>query len=162
MMFSGPDLMIPMYTPDRAGRTPGSVKLVDALRVCDGLIIASPAYHGSASGLIKNVIDYTEDLREESRTYLDGVAVGLIACAGGWQGAAQTLSTLRSIVHALRGWPTPLGAALNTSLELFDRDGNCTDLGARMQLSTIGQQVVDFARMKSRSRETTTMLEAAR
>jgi FMN reductase len=152
LMFSGPELMIPIYTPDRAERTEESSRVVQAMRECDGLIVASPAYHGSVSGLIKNVLDYTEDLRDDPRVYLDGVAVGLIACAGGWQAGAQTLATLRGIVHALRGWPTPLGAALNTSMGLFDSEGQCLDLGAKMQLQTIGQQVVEFAAMRNLSR----------
>ena len=152
LMFSGPDLMIPIYTPDPKERTSESNRLVQAMRESDGLIVASPAYHGSVSGLLKNVLDYAEDLRDDQRVYLDGVAVGLIACAGGWQAGAQTLATLRGIVHALRGWPTPLGAALNTSTGLFDAQGECLDLGAKMQLQTIGQQVVEFARMRGRSR----------
>lgn len=152
LAFSGPELMIPIYTPDQAERTQESKRVVQAMRECDGLVVASPAYHGSVSGLIKNVLDYTEDLRDDPRVYLDGVAVGLIACAGGWQAGAQTLATLRGIVHALRGWPTPLGAALNTSTGLFDAEGQCLDLGAKMQLQTIGQQVVEFAAMRHLSR----------
>ena len=38
-----------------------------------------------------------------------GLPVGSIACGAGWQAAGQTLSALRAIVHALRGWPTPIG-----------------------------------------------------
>lgn len=148
IMISGPDLMIPMYTPDQSQRTPEALRLVRAIRDCDGLIVSSPAYHGSLSGLIKNALDYTEDLREDRRVYLDGVAVGLIACAAGWQAGAQTLATLRGIVHALRGWPTPLGASLNTSTGVFDETGACVDLGSKMQLRTVGGQVVEFARMR--------------
>jgi FMN reductase len=148
LMISGPELVIPMYTPDQSSRTPESLRLIGAVRECEGLIIASPAYHGSISGLIKNALDYTEDLRNEPRVYLDGVAVGLIACAGGWQAGAQTLATLRSIVHALRGWPTPLGASLNTSVGVFDASGECVDIGSRMQLQTVGEQVVQFAAMR--------------
>lgn len=151
-MLSGPDLMIPIYTPDQSERTAQSKRLVQAIRECDGLIVASPAYHGSVSGLIKNVLDYTEDLRGDQRVYIDGVAVGLICCAGGWQAGAQTLATLRGIVHALRGWPTPLGASLNTSNGLFDAQGDCVDLDAKMQLQTIGEQVFEFARMRGLSR----------
>ena len=72
------------------------------------IIVASPAYHGGVSGLVKNALDYVEDLRDAKRPYLDGRAVGCIACAGGWQAAVATLTGLRSISHALRGWPTPL------------------------------------------------------
>jgi FMN reductase len=87
-------------------------------------------------------------LRTDDRAYFDGLAVGLIACAGGWQAAVQTLAAMRSIVHALRGWPTPLGAALNTSSRLFDEQGNCVDLSSKLQLETIGRQVVQFAKMR--------------
>lgn len=147
-MISGPDLMIPMYTTELTQRTEKSLELVEAIRQCDGIIIASPAYHGSLSGLIKNALDYIEDLRDDKRVYLDGIAVGLIACAGGWQAGVQTLAALRSIVHALRGWPTPLGASLNTTAGIFDAAGNCVDLSTRMQLESVGRQVVEFATMR--------------
>jgi FMN reductase len=146
-MFSGPALVLPMYAPDVADRTPAALDLVKALRRCDGIIVASPAYHGSISGLIKNALDYAEDLRTDERVYLDGVAFGCIACAGGWQAAGQTLAALRAIAHALRGWPTPLGGMLNTSTPLFDPKGGCTDLSAKFQLENVGKQVVLFAKM---------------
>ncbi len=149
VLIAGPELILPMYSPSDPDRTPGARRLVDALRACSGLIVASPSYHGSVSGLVKNALDYVEDLRTDERVYLDSLAVGLIACAGGWQGAGQTLSALRSIAHALRGWPTPLGAALNTSIRLFDNDGECLDLSAKFQLETVGRQVVEFCRMRS-------------
>jgi FMN reductase len=148
VLIGGPDLLLPIYTPGDGEGGPDRQRLVDAFRRCDGLIIASPSYHGSLSGLVKNALDYTEDLRGDPRVYFDGVAVGLIVTAGGWQAAGQTLTTLRGIVHALRGWPTPLGAALNTSTRLFDEHGICTDLSSRMQLETVGRQVVEFARMR--------------
>jgi FMN reductase len=148
-MITGPDLVLPMYTTDLSERTLGGKRLVEALRRCDGIIIASPSYHGSLSGLMKNALDYVEDLRTNERVYFDGLAVGLIACAGGWQAAVQTLAALRSIAHALRGWPTPLGAALNTSIKIFDEQGACLDLSSKLQLETVGRQVVQFARMRS-------------
>lgn len=145
-IVAGPELVMPMYSPNAAERTPGAARMVEYFRRCHGLIIASPAYHGSLSGLIKNALDYAEDLRADGRVYFDGCAVGLIACAGGWQAAGQTLSALRSIAHALRGWPTPLAAALNTSTKIFEANGSCVDLTAKFQLETVGRQVVDFAK----------------
>jgi FMN reductase len=151
LLISGPDIVLPMYAPGDMERSEKSDRLVDVFRRCDGLIIASPSYHGSISGLVKNALDYTEDLREDPRVYLDGVAVGVIACAGGWQASVQTLMALRSIIHALRGWPTPMGAALNTAQPIFDQDGQCTDLSAKFQLETVGRQVFDFAKNNSKS-----------
>lgn len=148
VLLSGPDLVLPMYTPNVAERTESGRRLVDLYRRCSGLIVASPAYHGSMSGLIKNALDYAEDLRQDGRTYFDGIALGTIACAGGWQAAVQTMTALRAVAHALRGWPTPLGAALNTSIPLFSPEGDCIDLSSKFQLETVGRQVVAFARMR--------------
>ncbi|MBB5134391.1 hypothetical protein HNP84_004123 [Thermocatellispora tengchongensis] len=39
--------------------------------------------------------------------------MGCVAVARGDQGATTTLATLRTVAHALRGWPTPLGIALS-------------------------------------------------
>ena len=147
LMISGPDLVLPLYTPG-TDRTPEAASLIRAFRRCDGLILASPAYHGSISGLMKNVLDYAEDLRPDQRVYFDGLAVGLIACAGGWQAAVQTMTAMRTIVHSLRGWPTPLGATLNTSTPMFDEHGGCSDSASRFQLETVGTQVAEFAQMR--------------
>jgi FMN reductase len=148
VIITASDLVLPMYTTDLAARTAAAQRLVGLYRRCHGLVIASPAYHGSLSGLVKNALDYAEDLRMDERAYFDGIAVGVIACAGGWQAAVQTMGALREIAHALRGWPTPLGAALNTSIRLFDDAGECLDLSSKFQLENVGRQVVQFAVMR--------------
>ena len=86
---------------------------VDVLRSADALVIGSPGYHGTLSGLVKNALDYVELLRGDARVYFDRMPVGMVATAGGWQAAVSTMSALRTVVHALRGWPTPLGVAIN-------------------------------------------------
>ena len=147
ILLSGAELLLPMYMPGQQQSDQAS-RLLAALRECHGIIISSPAYHGSISGLIKNALDYAEELRTDVRASLDGIPVGCIACAGGWQAVGQTLAALRTIAHSLRGWPTPLGAMLNTSAALFDAEGNCIELATQRQLETVGHQVVDFVRMQ--------------
>ena len=147
-LIAGPDLDIPMYVPGDETRDAKTSRIVDLLRQCDGLILCAPAYHGSVSGLVKNALDYAQDLSDDTRAYLDGRAVGCIACGGGWQAAGQTLSMLRAITHSLRGWPTPMGAMLNSSAPLFDEDGTCADKPADFQLKTLTAQVVEFANMR--------------
>jgi FMN reductase len=144
MMFGGDHLSsLPHYlTGDRG--TAAIRVFVEAIRAADGIIIASPGYHASISGLVKNAIDYVEETAKDERIYLDGVPVGLIATAHGWQATGSTLATLRSIVHALRGWPTPLGAAINSAGPIF-KDGHCTDEAVMRQLELVGRQVQKFA-----------------
>lgn len=115
-MLSGAAIDLPPYDPDRSARGDAAGALVAELRRADAVIVGSPGYHGGISGLVKNALDYVEDMREDSRCYLDGLPVGCVATAAGWQAAVATLGQLRSVVHALRGWPTPLGVAINTSM----------------------------------------------
>jgi FMN reductase len=137
---------LPLYSPADPHRCREAAELVEAVRVADGLIVASPGYHASLSGMVKNALDYLEDLRDDERPYLSGRGVGCIATGAGWQATAATLATLRAIVHALRGWPTPLGAAINTE------PGAGDEAKARFQLETIGAEVTEFARMRRAAR----------
>jgi FMN reductase len=143
--ITGPELVLPFYDPAVLERSAVALRLVQALREADGVVLVSPGYHGTVSGLVKNALDYVEDLRADAQPYLDGRAVGCVAMALGWQAAVTTLTALRSIVHALRGWPTPLGAALNSAEVSFDDQGVPSDAAVERTLRTIGEQVVQFA-----------------
>ena len=141
---------LPIYNPAIPEPTPEQSELAEAVRLADGVIVASPGYHGSISGVIKNALDTLEMLRGDARPYLTDRAVGCVITAEGWQAAGTTLTALRSIVHALRGWPTPFGAALNATTGLFDAEGGCIEAKDAWQLATVGEQVLDFAKMKAR------------
>lgn len=148
-LIDGPFLSrLPLYVPDRIERNADEQAFIAAIRACDGLIVATPGYHGSLSGPIKNVIDLIEDTARDPRVYLEGCAFGAIVTAYGWQACGTTLVTMRSIAHALRAWPTPFGAALNASTPLFDEAGGAIDPKIEGQLRLVAQQVVDFARWR--------------
>ena len=149
LLLAGSDLDLPMYAPGPRGRRARA--LVQALHQADGVILASPAYHGTVSGLVKNALDHAEDLRGADRPYLEGRAVGCIAVAGGPQAGAGTLAALRSIVHALRGWPTPLGIAVDTSDQVFDAAGAVGDAVVLGRLDLLADQVVGFAQAAARA-----------
>jgi FMN reductase len=144
----GEELALPMYNPEQTQRSATAQRLLDLLRRSDGIIIASPGYHGTISAFVKNALDYTEDLVDDARPYFEGRAVGCIVSASGWMATGTTLVTLRSIVHALRGWPTPSGALINSRQVTFTADDHCTDENVSRQLEIVAEQVVDFARMR--------------
>jgi len=142
---------LPLFQPHQPGRCAHALEFLDAISRADGLIVATPSYHGGVSAMVKNALDYLEDLRDDPRPYLDGRAVGCVITSEGCQAAGVTLSALRSIVHALRGWPTPLGATVNTEVPRpVTGDGrpraDAVDRCAA-QLRTVGHQVSDFARV---------------
>lgn len=146
-MFGGADMAkLPLYDPKAAARTPEEREFVGTVRSASALIIASPGYHGSISGVVKNALDLLEETaRDADRPYLADMPVGLIATAYGWQATGSTIAALRSIVHALRGWPTPFAAAINSALTKFDDEGGANDPAVVEQLRLVGKQVARFA-----------------
>jgi FMN reductase len=141
------------YDPTRPERSAQAVEMIAALRRADGVLIATPAYHGGISGLVKNAIDFTEDMKDDARPYLDGRAVGCIVVADGAQALGSTLASLRSIVHALRGWPTPFAATLNGRDRPFGGDGRAPHEAALAACRLVANQVVEFAAMKRAGRQ---------
>jgi FMN reductase len=142
LMFSGSDIDLPMYNPHEEVRTEKATALVAALRDADAVVVGSPGYHGGVSGLVKNALDYIEDLRGDSRVYLDNTPWGCISCAYGWQAAVGTLGQLRVIGHALRAWPTPLGVAINSADRIWDETGELIDDTVSGQLDMLAMQLV--------------------
>ncbi len=146
-LFGAGAMPLEPYDPSRQDRSPQALALVGALRRADGILIATPSYHGGISGLVKNAIDFAEDLREDPRVYFEGRAVGCLVCAEGPQAIGSTLGSLRAIIHALRGWPTPYAAALNTRTRPFGADGAAVDPDALRACELVAEEVVAFARM---------------
>ncbi len=146
-LFGGEDMArLPLYDPKASARTAQEQDFVDTIRSASALIIASPGYHGSISGVVKNALDLLEETaRDAARPYLADMPVGLIATAYGWQATGSTIAALRSIVHALRGWPTPFAAAINSAATKFDDVGGASDPAVVEQLQMVGRQVARFA-----------------
>jgi FMN reductase len=128
---------LPIYTED--ADPSAAAGLIEAVRNADCLVIGTPGYHGGMSGLVKNALDHLELLRDDSPPYLEGRAVGVIVTAAGWQACGTTLTSVRSAIHALRGWPTPFGMIVNSAEQ---RAGDSDVDGA---LHILVEQLVQFA-----------------
>jgi FMN reductase len=139
-LLTGDAIAFPHYEPDAVAGNPVVGRYLDALRSADAVIVGSPGYHGTLSGLVKTALDYVEQLRTDQRVYFDGLPVGLIATAGGWQASVSTLNALRTITHSLRGWPTPMGLAINTA-----EQGDCV-ARSHGQMAVMVDQIFAFLR----------------
>jgi FMN reductase len=144
--FTGDQLAgLPIYAANDEGPTvPAADALVEAVRGADGVVIATPGYHGGMSGLVKNALDHLELLRDDERPYLDGRAVGVIVAAAGWQACGTTLVSVRSAIHSLRGWPTPFGVTVNSAEQHLAPDGGF-DARITGALRIVAKQLTDFA-----------------
>lgn len=127
---------LPPFDPDR--EDPGDS---DAFRTlldrADTVLLATPMYHGSYSGVLKNALDYCGF--EE----FEGTTVGLLAVAGG-AFPLSALDHLRSICRALNAWVLPYQAAVPRSHGAFE-DGTFRDDDLRERVETLGVRGVEYA-----------------
>ncbi|MDH5402835.1 MAG: NAD(P)H-dependent oxidoreductase [Candidatus Heimdallarchaeota archaeon] len=118
---------------------PSVIKISEILRSSHGVIIGSPEYHGSLSGVLKNLLDLLS-----SKDFKDKV-VGLIGVAGGSVGASNTLRDMRMIIRHLHGWVVPNQVSIARSRHSFDDTGQIIDPQLETRLIQLGQEVVKFA-----------------
>lgn len=151
--FCGPKLLLPHYTPAGVSSEGGDSvghELIHAVRTADVVLIGSPGYHGSLSGAVKNALDYIEELAKDERPYLDGRVVACMSTAYGWQAAVNTLTSLRQIVAALRGWCAPYGIAINVADGYLDDNGVFRADRVAESIHILTAQIRDFLALRGR------------
>ncbi|HEY3169616.1 MAG TPA: NAD(P)H-dependent oxidoreductase [Thermoanaerobaculia bacterium] len=143
-LFDVRELGFPMYAPDLEDIPDSVRRFCDSVHAADGLLWASPLYHGTISGSFKNALDWLQLLGDRKPAYLTDKVVGLISTAGGTQGL-QAVNTMEFIVRALRGWAVPLVIPIPQAWRVYDREG-WHDEKIAEQLHVLGREVTRVAR----------------
>ena len=99
---------------------PDVVRLREAVKAADGLILATPEYHGSVSGVLKNALDL---MRFDE---LSGKVMGAISVLGG-QANNNALNDLRTIARWVHAWVIPEQVAIGQAWKAFDDNGQLVD-----------------------------------
>lgn len=107
----------------------------------DGLILGTPEYHGSFSGVLKNALDFLGFDQTE------GKMIGLVGVSGGAMGAFDAMNGLRSVGRALHAWVVPKQAAVPEAWSVFTVDGRLTNAEIETRLLEVGEQVAKFAHL---------------
>lgn len=115
---------------------------------CQALLVATPVYHDSISGVLKNAIDH---LYQE----LANKVAGLIAVAGGRAGHGLALEHLRTVLRETQTWVLPRQVPVGMSQEAFDEQGAPKDPETAMRLNALGQELVLRSKMLRPSRPST-------
>ena len=137
-------LNLPFYSPE--GEAPEAAqRLAESVYQADGLLWASPLYHGTISGSFKNAIDWLQLLGRREPAYLSDKVVGLISTAGGAHGV-QAVNTMQAIVHALRGISVSRFVPIPRAWQVFGEAGAIKDAQFESQLKLLGAEVVELAR----------------
>ncbi|MEL6500017.1 MAG: NADPH-dependent FMN reductase [Cyanobacteria bacterium J06623_1] len=110
----------------------------------DGLILATPEYHGSLSGVLKNALDLM------SFEHLSGKVTGLISVLGG-QSNSNALNDLRIIVRWVHGWVIPEQIAIGQAWQAFDETGKLKDEKLGERFDKFAQSLVNNTALLSAS-----------
>jgi NAD(P)H-dependent FMN reductase len=135
--------------------SPGADRMKAEVKRAHGILLGTPEYHGSFSGVLKNALDlmgYEE---------FEGKMIGLIGVSAGKTGAFDALTALRSVGRALHAWVVPEQVSIPAATKVFDAHGHLNDQGLEKRLRLVGSRVAEFARIHElgRTRELETILE---
>jgi len=115
---------------------PDVARLKESVKQADGLILSTPEYHGSISGVLKNALDLMGF--EE----LSGKVSGLISVLGG-QSNSNALNDLRVIMRWVHGWVIPEQIAIGQAWKAFGKDGKLLDEVLSKRFDQFAQSLVD-------------------
>ena len=124
---------------DESGYPQDVFTLRAEVRAAQGIILATPEYHGGYSGVLKNALDLMGF--EE----FEGKMLGLVGVSGGTMGAFGALNNLRAVGRALHAWVIPEQASIPEAWKVFDSSGILTDRDLETRLKEVGRQVARFA-----------------
>ena len=118
-----------------------ALKFMDAVDWADGLLIGSPNYHGSLTGVLKNALDLLgpDAIRDK--------LVGLLATARGEAGAMNTLNHTRHICRWMNGWVIPAEVSIPRAQDAFSEDGTVAMPGLERDLHALGTELVRYAKL---------------
>ncbi|MCA2642132.1 MAG: NAD(P)H-dependent oxidoreductase [Microcystis aeruginosa L111-01] len=118
---------------------PDVAKMQQTVKSAAGLILATPEYHGSVSGVMKNALDLM------SFEELSGKVAGLISVLGG-QSNSNALNDLRIILRWVHAWVIPEQIGLGQAWKVFNEEGKILDEKLSQRFDAFAASLVDNTR----------------
>jgi len=143
------DFQMPLYDEDlekQEGLPSGARKLKDLMLTHQGLLISSPEYNSSISGVLKNTIDWVSRQSEGEIPlvcFKDKVA-GLMSASPGGLGGLRGLVHVRAILENIGVLVIPNQMAISKAHEAFNLDETMTDEKQEERIKKIGSDVAKF------------------
>lgn len=138
---------IPFYNADidKDGGPPPVQRLKAAIDAADGLLLATPEYNYSVSGVLKNTIDWAS--RSASTSVLHHKEVAVLSASAGKMGGVRAQMHLRQILFGMQSRPYVHGEYLMAQAgNKFNDQGALTDDPSRKFLQSYLQDWHDWLR----------------
>ncbi|NWG36620.1 NAD(P)H-dependent oxidoreductase [Nitrososphaera sp.] len=125
---------LPMYAPNAS--SPALEKVTKEVEWADAFILASPDYHGSMSGLLKNFLDH---FYEEFAGKLFGYVVA------SHEKGLTVMDQMRTAVRQCYGWSLPYGVSISGVQDFTD--GRLTNEHIEKRIRTMARDLVVYGNM---------------
>ncbi|MEM2139463.1 NAD(P)H-dependent oxidoreductase [Nitrososphaera sp.] len=125
---------LPMYAPNAS--SPALEKVTKEVEWADAFILASPDYHGSMSGLLKNFLDH---FYEEFAGKLFGYVVA------SHEKGLTVMDQMRTAVRQCYGWSLPYGVSISGVQDFTD--GRLTNERIEKRIRTMARDLVVYGNM---------------
>jgi NAD(P)H-dependent FMN reductase len=136
------DINLPLYDPSGPSSTDLSFnnsnnvleKITTALKWADALVLASPDYHGSMSGTLKNFLDYFwEDFAGKTFGYI----------IASHEKGLTVADQMRTAVRQCYGWSMPYNISINGEKD-FDSKGNLVNSALVKRIKMLARDLVTY------------------
>ena len=131
---------LPFYCPNitTSDSSYGNIKIVTQdVEWADAFVLASPDYHGSMSGTIKNFLDhFWEEFAGKTFGYL---------CTSHEKGLT-VMDQMRTAVRQCYGWSMPYGVSINSGQD-FNADGQIINSQLSKRLNMLARDLVVYGKL---------------
>jgi FMN reductase len=136
------DINLPLYDPSGPSSNDPSFnnsnnvleKITIALKWADALVLASPDYHGSMSGTLKNFLDYFwEDFAGKTFGYI----------IASHEKGLTVADQMRTAVRQCYGWSMPYNISINGEKD-FDSKGNLVNSALVKRIKMLARDLVTY------------------
>jgi chromate reductase len=137
---------IPSYNQDLDDNMPGKVREFKLkVRAADAILIASPEYNYSISGVLKNAIDWAS--RPHGDNYWDGKPVAVMSASIGMLGGSRMQYHLRQVFVYINMFPVNKPEVIVPfAQDKIDQNGRVTDDKTRRKIRELLESLISWTR----------------
>jgi chromate reductase len=137
---------IPSYNQDLDDNMPGKVREFKLkVRAADAILIASPEYNYSISGVLKNAIDWAS--RPHGDNSWDGKPVAVMSASIGMLGGSRMQYHLRQVFVYINMFPVNRPEVMVPfAQDKIDQNGRVTDEKTRRKIKELLESLVSWTR----------------
>ncbi len=143
------ELPLPLFVPDapNSQELENTQTLVKKINQANGLIIATPLYHGSLSGVLKNALDHLPS------TAFGNKPIALANVGGGIRAGQSACEHLRTIIRSMSGHviQTQLGC-FDGDFKTFDEELHLNDAAIKQRADKLVLELINMSENLSSNR----------